>query len=596
MPKPPPILPACVLVLFASAAVAQLSDRGGSPGGPVTRELQPRIDTNILIIVADDLGVDSLSVYGEGNDIPPTPNLDTLAAGGVLFRNAWAQPTCSPTRATLQTGLHGFRNGIGTSIASSQDTVGLSFDLMSLPKMLDLGTGLGYAHAAIGKWHLSGQNTDQLAPNLTGYEHFAGTLEGQLGDYFSFDKVVNGVTVPVSNYATSEVVDDTLEWIEQQTKPWMCYVSFQAPHAPFHAPPASLHSQTLADGDPRASCSDTSGLDPRPFFKALVEAMDTEIGRLLTGIPPFDLRKTTVIFLGDNGTDFCLGVSPFDGPAKSTLYEGGINVPLIVWGANVPRPGESQALVQTTDLLATVADLARIDLAELLPGENFDSVSMLPYFSQPHLRSIRESVFVEIFNPNGATDFNIPPCPPSFCQEDTGYGTPAGPVLSSCGPPLFGIYVANLAPLQVTGAPPNALATLRIGSLNPAFDPILGAEVISLFPAALLNFVTDASGNLNASVFTGGISQEPYYQFVFEDPMQPTGFVVSNSVRMEFLDTRMFAIRDERYKLIHFSSCHQELYDLQNDGFEQNDLSSAGLTPDAAGRAYDLYRTAVGLR
>jgi len=376
----------------------------------------------------------------------------------------------------------------------------------------------------------------------------------------------------------------------------MCYVAFQAPHAPFHRPPDHLFTEALPPGDPRKTCGAATGADPRPFFKAMVEAMDTEIGRLVESLPDSVLADTTVIFMGDNGTDYCLGVPPFDGPAKSTLYEGGVNVPLIAWGAHVPRGGECEALVQTTDLFATVAELAGVDLEEDLPGEYFESMSMVPYFRTPHLRSIRRTVFAEIFSPNGATDFSRPHCVSDHCQMDVGFGTKGGPSLSSCGPQLFGIYTSHLVPLIVSGAPPGAQATLRIGPLAPAFDPTLGAEVASVAPESFLNFTTNAFGSLNTTIFTGGLSDERYYQFVFTDPNSPTGYTVSNAVYMDFLDTRMFAVRDRRFKLIHFSSCHEELYDLRSDPFEKQNLLELQADANAVSKVRELYRAALGSR
>ena len=567
-----------VSALFCLCSLTIPGGAQGSPGGIGTgrtleREVPPPAGGNILVLIADDFGVDSLGVYAEGNDLPPTPHLDALAADGVLFRNAWSQPTCSPTRACLQTGLQGFRNGIGTVIPFGPPGVDLDLEHTSLPEMLDIGTGGLYAHAAIGKWHLANQSTGDSAPNQAGYAHFSGTLGGQVGSYFGFNKTVNGTTTPVDGYVTSVVVDDTLDWIQKQSdQPWFCYVAFQAPHTPFHAPPAELITQELPNGEPRQSCADPTGLDPRPFFKAMVEAMDTEIGRLLAGLPIDVREKTTVIFIGDNGTDFCLGVPPFDGPAKSTLGEGGINVPLIVSGAAVTGRGECRGLVQTSDLFATVAELAGVRLEETLPNQSFDSVSMVPYFRLPERASIRDIVMAEIFNPNGTNDFSIPACPQSSCQTDLGMGTLGGPKLTSCGSPLYGTYTSHFVPLRVTNAPPNTQGTLRIGSFNPAFDPNLGSEVVSRFPETMLSFVSDSSGNVNLNLFTGGLSAQPYYQMVFSDPNGPNGFGVSNALQLSFLDTRSFAVRNERLKLIHYSPCRRELYDLENDPFEEVDL------------------------
>ena len=217
------------LILLPSGIAAQDAGRERGPGSFEKRAAPEAYGRNILILVADDLGVDMLAAYGEGNDLPRTPNLDEFARTGVLFRNAWSQPTCSPTRATLHTGLGGYSTGIGTVIPTQQYGHDLDLNLTTLPKMLDIGTSNGYAHAAIGKWHVSNHSSGNHAPNIAGYEHFSGTMGGQVGDYFAYFKIVNGAEFPVFEYATSAVVDDSLEWIAQQTKPWMCYVAFQAP-------------------------------------------------------------------------------------------------------------------------------------------------------------------------------------------------------------------------------------------------------------------------------------------------------------------------------------------------------------------------------
>ena len=96
---------------------------------------------NVLIILADDLGVDFVGCYGEGASLPSTPNIDALAQGGVLFRNAWSNPLCSPTRATIQTGRYSFRTGIGATVFPD-DPAGFTLqkDEFTLPRLLDAGT------------------------------------------------------------------------------------------------------------------------------------------------------------------------------------------------------------------------------------------------------------------------------------------------------------------------------------------------------------------------------------------------------------------------------------------------------------------------
>jgi arylsulfatase A-like enzyme len=141
----------------------------------------------------------------------------------------------------------------------------------------------------------------------------------------------------------------------------------------------------------------------------MIETFDTELGRLLDSIPKKVMDKTTVIVVGDNGT--APDVSPSHlGPfkVKNSVYEGGLRVPLIVNGPDVARPGrEVHALVNTTDLFATVADLADVDLAGLtLP--TLDSVSLVPYLKTSAQAPLRETVFAERFGPNGSsnpTDF-----------------------------------------------------------------------------------------------------------------------------------------------------------------------------------------------
>ena len=132
-------------------------------------------------------------------------------------------------------------------------------------------------------------------------------------------------------------------------------------------------------------------------MKAAVEAMDTELGRLFTSVDPTVLDQTLVIFVGDNGTTPQATTAPFDPDhAKTTVYEGGINVPLIVSGPGVARGAESAGLVTTTDLYATLAEYLGVPL---VGGD--DSESMLPYFTHPARPSLRPWAYTEFFSPVG---------------------------------------------------------------------------------------------------------------------------------------------------------------------------------------------------
>ena len=563
-----PLLPLFATLLFGRAP----EELRAPPPGP----------GNVLILIADDLGIDQLAPYGVGLDPAPTPNLDLLASSGVLFRNAWSQPTCSPTRATIQTGRYGFRTRIGTVINAFGNGPALPLDEITMPEMLDLGTGGLYAHAAIGKWHLgSTQVGGDLAPNLAGYQYFAGSMEGQIAHYFHWRRVVNGVAATSTRYATTVCVNDALAWINVQSGPWMCVVNFQAPHSPFHRPPARLHTQQLDWHEPRALCSDP-GVDPRPFYKATVEALDTEIGRLLRTLPPGELPNTTVFFLGDNGTDPCIAQAPFAPNSKGTLYEGGIRVPLLVAGPGVVPGATCDAPVNTADLFATVADLAGVDLAATLPGVALDSVSFAPCLADP-TRSPRQWSYAETFSQNGAGNPPVlPPCPPAgVCQASVGFGSAGPATLASCGPPLYGAYGANVARWQLSGAPRYAEALLVVGPYEPGWSPLIGATLVSPRPDYVLSYYASHSGTFEGSLWTGNTSSERYYQIVVRDRSRPRGYMVTNAVRMDFLPTNMRAVRGQRFKLIRFDPCHEELYDLDADPFEHVNLLAAPLTSEA---------------
>ena len=144
-------------------------------------------------------------------------------------------------------------------------------------------------------------------------------------------------------------------------QPWVLYLAFNAPHQPFHAPPQSLHTYHLY-GAPNAT--------PSQHYRAAVQAMDTEIGRLLASLSPTTRARTTIIFTADNGSPNEAVTAPFEpGKAKGTLFEGGINVPLIVSGPGVRQPGRECAhLINSVDVYPTVIESAGLDLATALAG------------------------------------------------------------------------------------------------------------------------------------------------------------------------------------------------------------------------------------
>ncbi|MBI1379935.1 MAG: sulfatase-like hydrolase/transferase [Planctomycetaceae bacterium] len=338
---------------------------------------------NVLLIVADDVGVDLIGAYGASAAAPCTPRIDALAKGGLLFRNAWASPVCSPTRAALLTGRHGFRTGIGGVITNT--TPGLSLGETTLPERL-----ADYTSVCIGKWHLSG-NLGNLHPNQSGFDHFSGILGGSVNNYSLWPQVIDGTQVLSNEYTTSAFTDAAIEQIASLPEPWFVVVSYNAAHTPFHVPPAAL---CVPEGCANAWCD---SLPPNPndrqLARAMVESLDVEIGRLLGALDSTH-PDAYVFFLGDNGTTASASIPPFQpNHAKGTMYEGGIHVPLIVRGPDVVV-GECIGLVAAVDLFATIAELGQS------PGAAEDSVSLVPYFADPTL-ALRAHVYAETFSPNG---------------------------------------------------------------------------------------------------------------------------------------------------------------------------------------------------
>jgi arylsulfatase B len=369
------------LTLFLSLSVSLLA----VCAQPAVGQLAPKTFKHIAVIILDDVGVDQLSCYGEGADFPATPNICKLAANGVLYRNAWANPTCSPTRSTIQTGRYTFRTGV------TAPGIPLPLEERTLPEVLadELNKQLGFATAAIGKWHLSGGNftappcNSTVNPQDHGYDYAAGT-PSNVRDYFRWCRSVNGVSqvceegggVPEcadQPYATIVNVTDALSWIGKRGGAWFLWMAFNAPHAPFQAPPdqcptGPCHGVALPV-PPGERCTG----DPRPCYKAMMETLDTEIGRLLDYLPD----DTAVILLGDNGSPSQVVVPPFDPTrAKFSVYEGGVNVPLILDIPGLATQGvERKELVNASDLFATVLDLAG---AKIPPDLVTDSRSLVP--------------------------------------------------------------------------------------------------------------------------------------------------------------------------------------------------------------------------
>lgn len=365
---------------------------------------------NVLVIVGDDVGIDKVAAYGEHPYPASTPNIDALAAEGVLFRNAYGNPTCSPSRASLLTGRHASRTRVGRWIYPETEEADLPLSELTIPEMLRESPH-AFTSAAVGKWHLVSFTRESPGqhPLDQGFDCHAGSLGNPLDAVMSgetprgftrWEKSVDGELAWEHTYMSTDTTDEALARINGLRSPWFLWVAYNDAHTPLHVPPADL---TTGDPDERSSKPE--------LFDAAIEALDTEIGRLLRGIPDAVRDDTTVIYLSDNGTpDFALRAPWNTARGKGTPYESGVNVPFIVTGPFVAEPGsESDALVHFVDLFPTVAEIAGVDLGALTvpSGERegeplvLDGVSFLPYLQDPSLPSRREILYTETFYPNG---------------------------------------------------------------------------------------------------------------------------------------------------------------------------------------------------
>ncbi len=360
--------------------------------------LASKAQRNVILIIADDLGTDYLGFYEDHQDTAPVPNIRKLLSRGVRFTNAWSNPVCSATRAGMLTGRYSFRTGVGGIVGGIGGSGVLDINELTIPRLLNTYKPNGIAKANIGKWHLHNAMpvSNLNNPNVMGYDLFAGNFIGQLTSYTNWTKVTNGVSSTVTNYATTETANDALKWIrDQNNKPFFLWLAFNAPHAPYHLPPAGLHSYTNLSGTQQDIM-----MHPESYFKAMLEAMDHEIGRMFDSLEVHNLLDSTdIIFIGDNGNTIQTAQIANTDRAKGTIYQYGVHVPFIISGPSVVAPGRvSDALVNTTDLFATILELFGYTgwPAQIPADKPVDSKSILPILKN-QASSVRPWAFTEIF-------------------------------------------------------------------------------------------------------------------------------------------------------------------------------------------------------
>ncbi len=341
---------------------------------------------NIILITADDYGRDNARLYNESTGIgptAPTPNLEILAQQGIVYDNAWAMPTCTPSRGALMTGRLPSTSGMSAVIevvgGTPTQTDPNNPDL--LPRQMK---NAGYRTAMYGKWHQTpNQPSNYDDPRTSGFDRFIGLMTGfpRGGYYQNSNLITDGVrTGPEPGvFMTKQYVDDALEFMAQAdeaAEPYFIWLSFYVPHFTAEIPPkdgvdesvVQLVMDTVGGPYPAVGTIRSNQEETFAFSQAMISYLDTQIGRLMEQV---DLSSTYVIFHGDNGSQGDIGridnintvQPPFDpGRSKISIFRNGVEVPFLIAGPDVADTGSrSSAQVNIMDIYATALDLAGIN-------------------------------------------------------------------------------------------------------------------------------------------------------------------------------------------------------------------------------------------
>jgi arylsulfatase A-like enzyme len=311
------------------------------------KSVETRKKPNILLIMADDMGFSDMGAMG--GEIK-TPNLNSLAAGGILYKQFYNGARCCPTRASLMTGLYPHQTGMGWMTIEDLGTESyageLNHNCVTIAEVLKTS---GYKTYLSGKWHLvsdknSSQDSDKNAwPLQRGFDRFFGTLLGS-GSYYTPNSLASQNTLikaPDSFYYTDAISDTAVSMIQENRltgSPFFMYVAYTSPHWPLHAPKEdyepyinqysigwdSIRQErfnrqkklgiidkdwTLSVRNPEAPAWDSLSDEKKKdmilrmsIYAAQVEVMDRGIGRIVTELEKRgELKNTLIFFLQDNG-------------------------------------------------------------------------------------------------------------------------------------------------------------------------------------------------------------------------------------------------------------------------------------------------------
>ncbi|MFT6179788.1 MAG: arylsulfatase A-like enzyme [Paracoccaceae bacterium] len=355
---------------------------------------------NVIYILADDLGLGDLSIYGQKKF--KTPNIDRLGSEGIKFTAHYSGNTvCSPSRAVLLTGQHPGKVAVRGNIGEAEGL--LEPEEVVLPEVFKHA---GYATGAFGKWGLG--HTDKPGkpnPLTHGFDEFCGWKSQTIAHtYYPTTYVHNGKEIPLEKgkYVHDVIMNNAMQFIERSAKadqPFFCYIPTAVPHAAMHAP-KELHDKwrkvypqfdhivgkySVHDGAGKETVPDV--INPIAGFAAMIENLDNQIGDILALLKHYEIDDNTlVIFTSDNGAhregghdpDFWNSTGSLRG-MKRDMHEGGIRTPMLARWPGVIAPGRSSAHISAFwDVFPTMCELL-----ELPAPEQNDGISFLPTLRDP---------------------------------------------------------------------------------------------------------------------------------------------------------------------------------------------------------------------
>ena len=364
--------------------------------GEVSKTIGP---PNIIYILADDLGYGDLSVYGQKKYM--TPNIDRLAAEGILFSQHYSGSTvCAPSRSALMTGMHTGHTVVrGNYGIKPEGQFPIPDSTLTIAEVLKKA---GYSTGAFGKWGL-GYPGSEGDPNNQGFDTFYGYNCQTIGhNYYPYHLWSNqdSIVLPENSgkkkgvYAPSLIHGRTLAFIEEnKDRPFFAYVPSIIPHAELVAPEEELKRfrgkyvpekeyKGIDDGPRYKIGGYGSQKESHAAFAAMVGILDRQVGEIVEKVNDLGIADNTIIiFTSDNGPHLEGGADPdyFDSNGslkgyKRDLYEGGIRVPLLVKWPNKIKPGTVTAHISAFwDVFPTLAEIA-----EVKETSGLDGISFLP--------------------------------------------------------------------------------------------------------------------------------------------------------------------------------------------------------------------------